>query len=237
MSLKAERVSTSRATPGSFRKCATSGQSTSRCCRSPAGGPASARAISTQPAQPRRFAFSIRRRRCRSTGERSGGFSRSGRATAPLANSSGSPVRWLRRSTSVCSRSARRSHSRRSADEARRVRRKTVCAAGPRCSPPGTVLSRAHIYGYGRSLRPPQGTTITPRRRATFRQALLVLSRSSMFQLQTGGERCLGDLELLGTWILGRKPVLELVTRLREGARERAVRVADHPAEQLCGDT
>src|SRR6266700_134686 len=61
----------------------------------------------------------------------------------------------------------------------RRGWRNVVCAVGPRCSPPGTVLSRAHIYGYGRSLRPPQGTTITPRRRATFRQALLVLSRSS----------------------------------------------------------
>src|SRR5512132_125916 len=55
----------------------------------------------------------------------------------------------------------------------RRVWRKTVCAAGPRCSPPGTVLSRAHIYGYGRSLRPPQGTSIAPRRRAVFRQTLL----------------------------------------------------------------
>src|SRR5512133_3934423 len=55
----------------------------------------------------------------------------------------------------------------------RRVWRNTVCAAGPRCSPPGSVLSRAHIYGYGRSLRPPQGTTIAPRRRAVSRQTLL----------------------------------------------------------------
>src|SRR5438067_12107189 len=34
-------------------------------------------------------------------------------------------------------------------------------------------FSRAHIYGYGRSLRPPQGTSIAPRRRAVFRQTLL----------------------------------------------------------------
>src|SRR2546426_145477 len=55
-------------------------------------------------------------------------------------------------------------------NQPRRVWRNTVCAAGTRCSPPGTVLSRAHIYGYGRSLRPPQGTSIAPRRRAVFRQ-------------------------------------------------------------------
>src|SRR4029450_9073664 len=48
-----------------------------------------------------------------------------------------------------------------------------VCAAGTRCSPPGIVLGRVHIYGYGRSLRPPQGTRIAPRRRALFRQTLL----------------------------------------------------------------
>src|SRR5437868_2193613 len=56
---------------------------------------------------------------------------------------------------------------------ARRVWRNTVCSPGPRCSPPGSVLSRAHIYRYGRSLRPPQGTSIAPRRRAVFRQTLL----------------------------------------------------------------
>src|SRR3954451_1122380 len=55
----------------------------------------------------------------------------------------------------------------------RRVWRNKVCVAGPRCSPPGSVLGRAHIYGYGRSLRPPQGTSIAPRRRAAFRQTLL----------------------------------------------------------------
>src|SRR5438067_290599 len=60
---------------------------------------------------------------------------------------------------------------------ARRVWRNTVCSPGPRCSPPGTVLSRAHIYGYGRSLRPPQGTSIAPRRRAVFRQTLLELEQ------------------------------------------------------------
>src|SRR3954463_10321495 len=42
-----------------------------------------------------------------------------------------------------------------------------------RCSPAGSVLSRAHIYGYERSLHPPQRTTIAPRRRAPFRQTLL----------------------------------------------------------------
>src|SRR4051795_8748663 len=61
--------------------------------------------------------------------------------------------------------------------EARRVWRKSRCASGPRCSPPGSVLSRAHIYGYGRSLRPPQGTSIAPRRRAISRQALLAASQ------------------------------------------------------------
>src|SRR6187399_2212676 len=59
----------------------------------------------------------------------------------------------------------------------RRVWRNTVCAAGPRCSPPGSVLSRAHIYGYGRSLRPPQGTSIAPRRRAVLRQTILAQQR------------------------------------------------------------
>src|SRR4051812_39259202 len=42
-----------------------------------------------------------------------------------------------------------------------------------RCSPAGSVLSRAHIYGYGRSLRPPQRTTSARRRRALSRQTLL----------------------------------------------------------------
>src|SRR5437879_2014369 len=79
-------------------------------------------------------------------------------------------------------RSSPRSSTLRSArsDEAmrrapRRVWRKNVCASGTRCSPPGGVLSRAHIYGYGHSLRPCQGTTIAPRRRAFSRQTLLAL--------------------------------------------------------------
>ena len=46
------------------------------------------------------------------------------------------------------------------------------CAAGTHGSARCVVLSRAHIYGYGRSLRPPQGTSIASRRRAPFRQAL-----------------------------------------------------------------
>src|SRR5205814_956646 len=57
-----------------------------------------------------------------------------------------------------------------------------------------------------------------------------------MFQLQAGGERGLGDLELLGGRLLGRQPVLQLVARLGERAREAVLRVADHPAEELGGD-
>src|SRR5205823_4212276 len=38
---------------------------------------------------------------------------------------------------------------------------------------PSWSRSRAHIDGYGRSLRPPQGTSTAPRRRAVFRQTLL----------------------------------------------------------------
>src|SRR5438105_2732674 len=37
----------------------------------------------------------------------------------------------------------------------------------------GCVLSRAHSFCYGHSLRPCLGTSIAPRRRATFRQNLL----------------------------------------------------------------
>src|SRR5437762_7622776 len=68
---------------------------------------------------------------------------------------------------------SRRTPAFRSSTGSRRVRRNNGCAAGARCSPPGSVLSRAHIYGYGRSLRPPQGTSIARRRRAPFRQTLL----------------------------------------------------------------
>ena len=53
-----------------------------------------------------------------------------------------------------------------------RVWRNTDCVAGPRCSPRCRVLSRAHSYGYGRSLRPCLGTTIAPLRRAVLRQTL-----------------------------------------------------------------
>src|SRR5213594_1494836 len=75
----------------------------------------------------------------------------------------------------------------------RRVWRNTVCAAEPRCSPPGTVLSRAHIYGYGRSLRPPQGTSIAPRRRAVLRQTLLARGRVEMALVRAALDD-LGDL-------------------------------------------
>jgi 23S rRNA (cytidine1920-2'-O)/16S rRNA (cytidine1409-2'-O)-methyltransferase len=49
----------------------------------------------------------------------------------------------------------------------------TGWAVGARCSPRGRVLSRTQARKPGRSLRPCLGTTIAPRRRATFRQALL----------------------------------------------------------------
>src|SRR6266516_2389586 len=61
----------------------------------------------------------------------------------------------------------------------RRVWRNTVCAAGPRCSPRGRVLSRpnAEKHWGSREARSAErhclGTTIAPRRRATFRQTLL----------------------------------------------------------------
>src|SRR4029450_13718611 len=67
----------------------------------------------------------------------------------------------------------RRSAPARSSSCPRRGWRKSGGGAGAGRSPPGSGLSRAHIYGYGRSLRPPQGTTIAPRRRAPFRQTLL----------------------------------------------------------------
>src|SRR5437667_6459678 len=58
-----------------------------------------------------------------------------------------------------------------------------------------------------------------------------------MFQLQASGKRGLGDLELLRRGLFGREPVLELVARLRERAREPVVWIADHPAEELGGDS
>src|SRR6266511_3497835 len=50
------------------------------------------------------------------------------------------------------------------------------CAAGPRCSPRGGVLLAPIVNCYRRSVRPCLGTTIAPRRRATFRQSLLVVT-------------------------------------------------------------
>ena len=54
-----------------------------------------------------------------------------------------------------------------------------------------------------------------------------------MLELQAGGERRLGDLELLRGRLGGGEPVLQLVAGPRERARERLVRVARHPAEEL----
>jgi hypothetical protein len=49
----------------------------------------------------------------------------------------------------------------------------------------------------------------------------------------TGGKGGFRDLELLGGRLGGRETMLELVTRPRERLRERAIRVASHPAEEL----
>src|SRR3954469_6674802 len=54
-----------------------------------------------------------------------------------------------------------------------------------------------------------------------------------MLELQAGGQRGFGDLELLGRRLRGRDPVLELLAGLREGMRDAALRVARHPAEDL----
>ena len=53
------------------------------------------------------------------------------------------------------------------------------------------------------------------------------------FELEARGERGLGDLELLGRRLGRREPVLELVAGPRERPRERLLRVALHPAEEL----
>src|SRR3954464_13925984 len=58
-----------------------------------------------------------------------------------------------------------------------------------------------------------------------------------MFELQAGGERSVGDLQLLGGRLFGGEAVLELVARLGEGAREAVVRMPHHPAEELGRDT
>src|SRR5918992_3071856 len=47
---------------------------------------------------------------------------------------------------------------------------------GRAARPVDVVLSRARIYGYGRSLRPCHGTTIAPLRRAVSRQTLLAFA-------------------------------------------------------------
>src|SRR5580765_6234493 len=56
---------------------------------------------------------------------------------------------------------------------------------------------------------------------------------SRSLELEAGAERRLGDLDLLGAWLLRRVAVLELVARLREGARELLVGISNHPAEEL----
>src|SRR5437763_7332699 len=83
---------------------------------------------------------------------------------------------------------SRRTPAFRSSTGSRRVRRNNGCAAGARCSPPGSVLGRTHIYGYGRSLRPPQGTSIARRRRAPFRQTILGGGRSGCRRLRRVGD-------------------------------------------------
>ena len=77
----------------------------------------------------------------------------------------------------------------------RRVWRNTVCATGPRCSPPGCVLSRARTYWYARSLRPCLETSIAPRRRAVFHQTLLGDEQPLVLALLPveGGELCPGE--------------------------------------------
>jgi acetate kinase len=54
-----------------------------------------------------------------------------------------------------------------------------VCAAGPRWTPRCGVLSRPDSGDYRGSLRPCITTSIAPRRRATFHQALLVVNAGS----------------------------------------------------------
>src|SRR4051812_2266159 len=49
------------------------------------------------------------------------------------------------------------------------------------------------------------------------------------FELQARVQRGLGDLELLGSRVVGADAVLQLVTRPRERARERVRGVARHP--------
>src|SRR5262249_24309544 len=60
----------------------------------------------------------------------------------------------------------------------------------------------------------------------------LRLQRSRL-QLETRGERGLGDLQLLGRRLGGREPVLELVARPGQRPRQGMLRMALHPAEEL----
>jgi hypothetical protein len=77
----------------------------------------------------------------------------------------------------TASRSARARSSSRGRRRALRAKEgfaKHRCAAGLRCSPrERRPQSRPYRWGYERSLRPCLGTSIAPRRRAPFRQALL----------------------------------------------------------------
>src|SRR5712691_727092 len=61
----------------------------------------------------------------------------------------------------------------------------------------------------------------------------LVLVVCAMFELEAGGEGCLGDLELLRRRLGRGEAVLQLVSRLRQCLRERVARIARHPAEDL----
>src|SRR5881628_1353477 len=54
-----------------------------------------------------------------------------------------------------------------------------------------------------------------------------------MLELQAGGQRGLGDLELLGRRLRRREAVLELMAGRRERMRHTTLRVARHPAEDL----
>src|SRR6266545_1083934 len=54
-----------------------------------------------------------------------------------------------------------------------------------------------------------------------------------LFELEAGGQSCLGDLDLLWRRLGSGQAVLQLVPRLGERAGEALLRVADHPAEDL----
>src|SRR5215218_501492 len=54
-----------------------------------------------------------------------------------------------------------------------------------------------------------------------------------MFELEAGGEGGLCDFELLGRRLRGGQTMLNLVAGLRQRLRQRMIRVADHPREDL----